>query len=190
MIRYLFFLSSLVFLNCAYFTVGRIEYISPYNIEVQPDSSLFNCDLKFEYCRWTDAYFASDTVSDSIYLIHVPKQRDSALKTLKYRSLGGRSSCGWRQIDYLSILDSSEFRIVGIDYKDVKNGRLGFKIQYQDTGHTALIFHSKNDVVRTGLTVKSDTVVFEQYSSHSFERGRWFLPFLWIARLWPFGPSF
>lgn len=189
-IRISFLLSILIFINYVYFTVGRLDYISPQRIETQPDSSHFNFDLKFGHSMWTDKYFASDTVSDSIYLIHNPKQRDSALKPLKYWSLGGMSACGWRRIDYMSIPDSSKFKITGINYEGAKYGHLGFEIQCKDTGHSELFFRAKNDVIKTGLTIKSDTIIFDQYSSYSFERSRWFLPFLWIAQLWPFWPSF
>jgi hypothetical protein len=183
-------LMSFLCIRCVYFTIGRHDNIYPHKIEHQPNQHHFIFDLKFEHSMWTDAYCASDTVSDSILLIHNLRQRDSALKALKYWSLGRMIACGWKPIDYLSISDSSKFNIVGINYEGVRYGHLGFEIVCKDTGHSDMVICSNDEIIRTGFTIKPDTLIFDEYSRHSFDRSRWFLPFLWIAQLWPFWPAF
>lgn len=184
---------GLVFLqlSCAHFTVGRIDHVSPKEItKNSSDSKKYKFELTFGHSMWTDTYFASDTISDSIYLMDKSKQRDSALKSLNYWSFGGKTACGWRIINKMNVPDSSKLQIAEIDYKGIKYGKIGFEVKCIDTGYSNLVFHSIDSRYDIGIEIFKDTILIQEYNAKSFERSINFLPFLWLKQLWPFWPAF
>jgi hypothetical protein len=172
--------------NCVHVTVARSDIL--YFNEIDKDkinNNKYNLGIKFSHAIWKDEYFAKDTVSDSIYGI-LPKYRENYYKKIGYKNIGGMTACGWNNITRLEILDTTHIQITGINYEDIKWGIYKLQIICKDTGTIPIQFYTKNDIFKSNLIISKDTVLLEKTIKNEFERKKRFLPFLWLAHLWPF----
>ena len=186
----LFLSIAFIISNCAYVTIGRSDSLFARELERdKSDDKIIKMSIKIAHSRFTDEYFAHDSVSDSMYSVF-PKFRKEYDKKIGYFHLGGKIACGWSAINKLKLLDSSHVSVVEINLEEIKWGICKLKLLAKDTGNIPIRIYFANDFFQTELKVSKDTVLFEDRFKIKFERKKWPLPFLWVVHLWPFWPPF